>query len=76
MADYEVTTYAKGFSIEVEPPERAHEVLHYLICGVELGGNSLDGVKWRYVENSELLSKRAESLASDMRETIKYNKGK
>jgi len=47
---YQHTVYAKGWAIKVNPPERSHEVMHYLMTGGLLGGRSLDGVTWEEVE--------------------------
>jgi hypothetical protein len=69
---HEQKTYGKGWSITVDPSDRAADVLHYLICGTLLGGRSLDGVTWEENKNKELeevANNRAKFLAASMRAT-------
>lgn len=44
---YNHITYGKGFALEVTPPTRSADVMHYLLTGGLLGGRSLDGVVWK-----------------------------
>lgn len=46
---YNHITYGKGFALEVDPPTRAADVIHYLLTGGLLGEKSLDGVVWKEV---------------------------
>lgn len=47
-------TYSTGFAIKVTPEDRATDVMHHLTTGGLLGGRSLDGVTWEYLNNQEL----------------------
>lgn len=68
--EYEQKTYAQGFAVVVDPPERAADVMHYLITGHLLCNRPLDGVTWEKVESVEynaLLAKRAKDLMSSVK---------
>jgi len=66
---YEQKTYGKGWSITVDPGDRAADVLHYLMFGTLLGGRSLDGVTWEENKAPAEALKRAKMLAASMRMT-------
>lgn len=41
---YDHVTYGKGYTVIVEPQDRAADVMHNIITGGLLGGRSLEGV--------------------------------
>lgn len=43
---YRHITYGTRFAIDVDPPERVEDVLHYLLTGQLLEGRSLEDVTW------------------------------
>lgn len=58
-------TYGTGFAITVTPPDRADDVLHYLITGTLSGGRSLEGVTWEDCPDS-VVARRDEALAMSL----------
>jgi hypothetical protein len=65
--------FGKGVSLIVDPPERAADVMHYLITGHLLGNRSLDGVTWEEADSDyqKLMEKRARQLRDSMTKTAK-----
>lgn len=53
MTEYTHKTYGRRVAVEVDPPERTNDVLHYLITGQLFCGRSLDGVTWREVVDDQ-----------------------
>ncbi len=56
-----------AWSIKVTPPDRAADVIHYLITGQLFCGRSLEGVTWEQVEDKRL--DKLNKLAVDMHKT-------
>ena len=78
--EYKEVTYGKGFVLEVTPPDRSADVMHYLLTGHLLCGRSLEGVEWKEMdEDSEFVKlqrRRAAKLMKSMqktKETIRDN---
>ncbi len=61
--------FSSGFILNVYPPDRSADVMHYLITGELFCGRSLEGVTWEEVENKEytkIANNRAKQLMRDM----------
>lgn len=66
-AKYDHKVYGTGFALKVDPPERASDVMHYLVTGHLMCGRSLDGVKWvQSPEYNEVALRRTAELVRDM----------
>ena len=61
--------YGVGWTVAVDPPSRAADVMHYMMTGHQLCGRSLDGVVIRDVTDAKyerLAKRRLRDLARSM----------